>query len=71
MSTETKQHLPKITVQCQSCGLTLKDYPALGPTLPLRCPNCGNHEDKVWKEIKPRLWVPMSAGRRIIRSKGW
>ena len=30
----------KITIRCQNCGLTLKEYPVRGPTLPHRCPRC-------------------------------
>jgi len=34
-----KRHY-RITIRCQFCGLTLKDYPVRGPELPKRCPRC-------------------------------
>jgi rubrerythrin len=52
----------KLTIQCQVCGLKLKDYPVRGPTLPKRCPRCGAPEP--FKEYRDKVFFIPSIVRR-------
>jgi|Deesub1362A_J573_1020465.scaffolds.fasta_scaffold19688_4 predicted Zn-ribbon and HTH transcriptional regulator len=47
----------KITIRCQACGYTLRDYPVKGPRLPRRCPKCGMPE--AFKEHRDVIYIPM------------
>jgi predicted Zn-ribbon and HTH transcriptional regulator len=47
----------KITIQCQYCGYTLKDYPIRGPTLPHNCPRC-QAKNEPFKEHRDVLYIP-------------
>jgi rubrerythrin len=47
----------RITIRCQYCGYTLKDYPIRGPTLPHNCPRC-QAKNEPFKEHRDVLYIP-------------